>query len=110
MHTLPMNQLRVVTSPLISYSLVLLCFKIKVTFGYKLFYKIKVTFSEISFKLRQTNWNIAKNNVNVAVDELSSQITIYTCLIIDIWTQRHRRTSTRYYALWCHPPKLTGFQ
>jgi hypothetical protein len=26
-------------------------------------YEIKVTFSEISLKLRQTNWNVAKNNV-----------------------------------------------
>ena len=31
--------------------------KIKVTFGHKLRYEIKVTFGEISHKLRQTNWN-----------------------------------------------------
>ena len=54
-----------------------LCFKIKVTFGHKLRYEIKVTFGEISLKLCQTNWNVAKNNVNVVVDELPSQITIH---------------------------------
>ena len=64
-----------------------LCFKIKVTFGYKLRYEIKVMFGENSFKLRQTNWNVAKINVNDVVDELPSQITIYTCLTVDIWTQ-----------------------
>jgi hypothetical protein len=32
-------------------------------------------FGEISLKLRQTNWNIAKNNVNFVVDELPSQST-----------------------------------
>ena len=59
-------------------------FKIKVTFGHKFCYEIKVTFGEIPLKLRQTNWNIAINNVNVVANELPSQITIYTCLIIDI--------------------------
>ena len=39
-------------------------------FGHKLRYEIKVTFGEISLKLRQMNWNVAKNNVNVDVDEL----------------------------------------
>jgi hypothetical protein len=61
-------------------------FKIKVTFGHKLRYVIKVMFGEMSLKLRQTNWNVAKYNVNVFVDELPSQIIIYTCLTIDIWT------------------------
>jgi hypothetical protein len=61
----------------------------KVTFGHKLRYKIKVTFGEISLKLHQTNWNVARINVNVVVDELPSQITVYTCLKFDIWTQRH---------------------
>ena len=59
----------------------------KVTFGHKPHYERKVTFGEISLKLRQTNWNVARINVNVVVDELPSQVTIYTCLIIDIWTQ-----------------------
>jgi hypothetical protein len=58
-----------------SYSL---CFKIKITFGHKLVYETKVAFGEKNFKLRQTNWNVARNNVNVVVDELLSQITIYT--------------------------------
>ena len=62
-------------------------FKIKVTFGHKLRYETKVMFGEISLKLRQTNWNVAKNNVNVVADELPSQITIYTCLTVDIWTR-----------------------
>jgi hypothetical protein len=53
---------------------------------YSLRFKIKVTFGEISLKLRQTNWNVARNNVNVVVGELPSQITVYTCLTIDIWT------------------------
>ena len=48
-------------------------------FGHKLCYKIKVMFGEISLKLCQTNWNVAKINVNVVVDELPSQTTIYTC-------------------------------
>jgi hypothetical protein len=86
-----------------------LCFKIKVTFGHKLRYEIKVMFGEISFKLRPTNWNVAINNVNVVDDELPSQITIYTCLTIDIWTRWHWCTSTRFYALWCHLPKMAGF-
>jgi hypothetical protein len=46
--------------------------------------KIKVMFGEISLKLRQTNWNVGRNNINVVVDELPSQITVYTCLTIDI--------------------------
>jgi hypothetical protein len=36
-------------------------------------YEIEVLFGEISLKLRQTNWNVAKNNVNVAPNELPSQ-------------------------------------
>ena len=64
-----------------SYSL---RFKKKVMFGHKLCYKIKITFGEVSLKLRQTNWNVATINVNVVIDELPSQITIYTCLTIDI--------------------------
>ena len=47
-------------------------FKIKVMFGHKLRYEIKVMFGEISLKLRQTNWDIVINNVNVVVDELPS--------------------------------------
>jgi hypothetical protein len=60
-------------------------FKIKVTFGHKLHYKIKIIFGEISLKLRRTNWNVDKNNENVVVDELLNQITIYTCLLSHIW-------------------------
>jgi hypothetical protein len=37
--------------------------------------KQKCTFGEISLKLHQTNWNVARNNVNVVVDELPSQST-----------------------------------
>jgi hypothetical protein len=40
-------------------------------------------FGEISLKLCQMNWNVARNNVNVVVDELPSQIIVYTCLTID---------------------------
>ena len=41
-------------------------FKIKVTLGHKLRYERKVTFGEISLKLRQTNWNVAiLNNVKI---------------------------------------------
>ena len=61
-------------------------FKIKVTFEHKLHYKIKVTIGEISFNLRQMNWNVAINNVNVVAYELPSKITVYTCLRIDIST------------------------
>ena len=43
-------------------------------------------FGEISLKLHQMNWNVARNNVDVVADELPSQITVYTCLAIDIWT------------------------
>jgi hypothetical protein len=62
-------------------------------------------FGEISLELRQTKWNVARNNVNVVANKLSSQITISTCLTIDIWARRRRRTSTRNYTLHCHPPK-----
>ena len=85
-------------------------FKIKVTFRYQLCYNIKVTFGESSIKLCQTNWNVAINNVNVVVDELPIQIIVYTCLTINIWTWRRRRTSMLFYALQCHPPKMVGFQ
>jgi hypothetical protein len=67
-------------------------------------------FGIIYVKLCQTNWNVAKNNVNVVANELPSQTTIDTCLTIDIWTRRRRCTSTRSYALRWHPPKLAGFQ
>jgi hypothetical protein len=50
-------------------------FKTKVTFGHNLCYKTIGTFGEISLKLRQTNWNVARNNVNVVADELRSQST-----------------------------------
>ena len=85
-------------------------FKKKVTFGHKLRYKIKATFGEISLKLCQTNWNVAKNNVNVVANELPSQPIVYTCLTIDIWTRRRRRTSMWFYTLRCHPPKMANFQ
>jgi hypothetical protein len=70
-----------------------------------LHYKIKVTFGEISLKLRQTDWNVAIINVNVVVDELSSLRTIYTCLTIDIWTRRRRRTSTWFLRFGAIRPK-----
>ena len=60
-------------------------------------YEIKVAFGEISLKLCQTNWNVARNNEKVVIDELPSQIPVYTCLTIDIWTRRRRRTSTPFY-------------
>ena len=69
-------------------------FKIKVTFGHKLHYEIKVTFGEISLKVRQTKWNVAKNNANIVAYELPSQIAVYTCLAIDIWTRQRQCTST----------------
>ena len=71
-------------------------FKIKVTFGHKLRYEIKVTFGEVSLKLRQMNWDVTKNNVNVVADELSSEVHVDTCLTINMWTRRRRRTSTRF--------------
>jgi hypothetical protein len=55
------------------------------------------------------NWNVAINNVNVVADKPPSQMTIYTSLTIDIWTRWYRRTSTGFYALWCHLPKMAGF-
>jgi hypothetical protein len=63
-------------------------FKIKDTFGHKCVKKIEFMFGEIFLKLSQTNWNVAINNVkkNVFVDELPSQIIVYTCFTIDIWT------------------------
>jgi hypothetical protein len=42
------------------------------------------------------NHNVAKNNVNVVVDELPSQIAVHTCLTIDIWTRQHLRISMRF--------------
>jgi hypothetical protein len=47
-------------------------FKIKVTFGHKLRYEVKVMFGEISLKLHQTNWNVSKNKANVVVDSIDS--------------------------------------
>jgi hypothetical protein len=45
------------------------------------------------------------------VDELPSQkIIVYTCLAIDVWTSGRWRTSTQFYALWCHLLKLADFQ
>jgi hypothetical protein len=82
----------------------------KVKFGQKLRYEKKVMFGENSLKLRQTNWNVARNNVSVVAEELQSQIIVCICFTIDIWTRRRRRTSTQFYALWCHPPKLAEFQ
>ena len=76
---------------------------------YSLCHGIKVTFGEISLKPCRTSWNVAKNNVKVVADDLPSQITIYTYLTTDIWTRWHWRTSTQFYALWCHPPKMVGF-
>jgi hypothetical protein len=35
---------------------------------YSLRFNIQVTFGEISLKLRQTNWNVVRINVNVVVD------------------------------------------
>jgi len=67
--------------PVLKYSL---RFKIQVTFGHKRCYRIKVTFGEIALKLRQTNWNVARNNVNVVIDKLPNQMTVNTCLTIDI--------------------------
>jgi hypothetical protein len=68
--------------------LVLPLFQNKNVFGLKLRYEIKVTIGEISLKLRQTNWNVARNNVNVVADKLPSQITFYTFLTIEIWIRR----------------------
>jgi hypothetical protein len=48
-------------------------FKTKVTFAHNLRYETKGTFGEISLKLRQTNWNVARNNVSVVVDGTPSQ-------------------------------------
>ena len=50
-------------------------FKTKVTFGHNLRYKTKGMFGEISLKFRQTNLNVAINNVNVVAHELPSQST-----------------------------------
>ena len=55
----------------INYSL---RFKTKVTFGHNLRYETKGTFGEISLKLRQTNWKVVRNNVNVVADELPNDV------------------------------------
>jgi hypothetical protein len=44
--------------------------------------EIKGVFGGISLKLRQINWNVARNDVNVVVDELPSQIRPYTRLTL----------------------------
>jgi hypothetical protein len=54
-------------------------------FGHKLCYEIKVT-GEISLKLCQTNWNVARISVNDVANERPSQIIVYTCLKTNIWT------------------------
>jgi hypothetical protein len=61
-------------------------------------YEIKVTFGEVSLKLRQTNWNAARNNVDVVGDEFSSRIAVNTYLTIDIWT---RAASTHIDTVLC---------
>jgi hypothetical protein len=71
--------------------------RITISFGHKLRYEIKVTFGEISLKFHQTNWNVVRNNVNDVVDELPSQIIVFTCSTIDIWTPRRQCTSTWFY-------------
>ena len=53
---------------------------------------MKITLGEISLNLHQTNWNIARNNVNVIADELPSQIIVYTSSTIDVWTRRRQCT------------------
>jgi hypothetical protein len=78
-------------------------FKIKVTFGHKLRYEIKNTFGENFLKLCQTSWNVARYTVNVVTHEVPSQVKIYTCLTIYIWTGWRQRTSNCFFALWCHP-------
>jgi hypothetical protein len=35
-------------------------------------YEIKVTFGEVSLKLRQTKWDVAKNNANIVAYERPS--------------------------------------
>jgi hypothetical protein len=50
-------------------------FKTRVTFGHNLRYETKGKFGETSLKLRQTNWDVASNNVNVVAYELPSQST-----------------------------------
>jgi hypothetical protein len=84
--------------------------KMKFMFGLKLCYEIKGTFGEIPLKLCPTYWNVARISVNVVDDELLSHTIVYTCSTIYIWTRRRRRTSTRSYALRCHPSKMAGFQ
>jgi hypothetical protein len=44
-------------------------------FRHNLRYETKGTYGEISLKLRQKNYNVAINNVNVVADELPSQST-----------------------------------
>ena len=60
-------------------------FKTKVTFGHNLCYETKGMFGEISLKLRQPNWNVAENNVNVVVDELPSQSSNNLHLFNDLY-------------------------
>jgi hypothetical protein len=64
-----------------SYSL---RFKTKVTFGHNLRYETKGMFGEISLKLPQSNWNVARNNLNV-VDELPSQSSNNLHLFNDLY-------------------------
>jgi hypothetical protein len=51
--------------------------------GHNLRYETKCTFGEISLKLRQTNWNVTINNINVVDDELPSQSTNNLHLLSD---------------------------
>ena len=67
-------------------------------------------FSNFAKRTRMLSKKKCKNNVNVVANELPSQITIYTCSTIDIWTWWRRRTSTQFYALQCHPPRMVCFQ
>jgi hypothetical protein len=65
-----------------------------------------VNFSQTSPNKLECCQKQCKNNVNVVAAKLPCQMIVYTCLTIDIWTRRRRRTSMRLYALRCHPPKI----
>ena len=51
-------------------------------------YEIKVTFGENYLKLRQTNWNVAMNNVNVVVDENNS-VHLFNNWYLDLTALMH---------------------
>jgi hypothetical protein len=75
------------TSTNVVYSL---RFKTKLTFEHNLRYETKHTFGETSLKLRQTNWNVARINVNVVADTCVPPTRLQTRNVFPLSQMKHK--------------------